>query len=118
MSGILTGHKEIKMLQGGIPVVWDGLCEKGQEHCTECALDLTPNGEQRLMTTVNCTDTVSECQHEEVLLCHYQKSKSALKKSLVGGNDDGDDYNITKNIKSGRLQVNSLNGLVIDEGSN
>jgi len=106
MSGILTSQQlGIRVYHGGLPFVWDGICEKEKEHCAECTLDLSPNATHQLTTTrANCT-AKAECQQEEVLLCHYQFSKRTLEASLKG-----DDEKTSRLINDGRLRASYSEG--------
>jgi hypothetical protein len=82
MSGILMNHQdEIQMYHEGLPIVWDGECKENKENCTECILDLSPNAAPCLSARVRCNH--DGCQMEEVLLCHYQMSKTILEESLI-----------------------------------
>ena len=110
MSGILTNHYErlgIRVWRNGFPLVWDGSCKRREERCAECTLDLYPNAHERLTTRSareNCT-LDQECQQEQVLLCHYQRSKHRLEASL-GTNSQ----KTMELIKDGRLRVSYMEG--------
>jgi hypothetical protein len=112
MSGILTNHAEqlgIRVFRKGFPIVWDGACGRQEQRCAECTLDLSTQAPQRLTTRIakeNCT-LEQECRQEEVLLCHYQKSKKTLEASLRT-----DANRSVSLLKEGRLRANYLEGFV------
>ena len=103
MSGILTNHQDdIRVYHDGLPIVWDGACKEREENCAECVLDLSPNAVSRLSARVNCKH--DECQMEEVLLCHYQMSKTILEESL---NANGTSLKL---INDGRFRASRSSG--------
>jgi hypothetical protein len=106
MSGILTNHQDdIQMYHEGLPIVWDGECKENEENCAECILDLSPNAASRLSARVYCNHV--GCQMEEVLLCHYQMSKTILEESLIA--------NVTslKLINDGRFRASRSSGFLL-----
>jgi hypothetical protein len=116
MSGIMTNnHKRmgIRVWTGSFPLVWDGSCKRGEKRCAECTLDMSPQAQIRLTNRVahpNCTLEEECSKQEEVLLCHYQRSKKMLEASLKHAGDN--DGMISRLFEVRWLRVDYLHGLV------